>query len=93
MSLTPLDDAARKANGIDSSIKGLLIDSVKATSDAGEKGLRKGDVVTSVNGEPVASVAEVTAAVEAAKKLQRPSVNLRIVRAGRPTIVPLKIAP
>ena len=28
-----------------------------------------------------------------AKKLQRPSVNLRIVRAGRPTIVPLKIAP
>jgi serine protease Do len=31
--------------------------------------------------------------VDAAKKLQRPSVNLRIIRAGRPTIVPLKIAP
>ena len=31
--------------------------------------------------------------IEAAKKLQRPSVNLRIIRAGRPTIVPLKIAP
>ncbi|MBI1685814.1 Do family serine endopeptidase [Caulobacter hibisci] len=93
MSLSPLDDAARKANGVDPTVKGLLIDGVKAASDAGEKGLRKGDVVTSVNGEPVTTVAEVNAAVEAAKKLQRPSVNLRIVRAGRPTIVPLKIAP
>ncbi|MGO4611636.1 hypothetical protein AB4142_35400, partial [Variovorax sp. 2RAF20] len=42
MSLSPLDDAGRKANGIDASIKGLLIDNVKASSDAGEKGLRKG---------------------------------------------------
>lgn len=93
MSLAPLDDASRKANGIDAAVRGLLVESVKPTSDAGEKGLRKGDVVTSVNGEPVTTVAQVNAAIEAAKKLQRPSVNLRIVRAGRPTIVPLKIAP
>ncbi|MNY76824.1 hypothetical protein D3C86_2165280 [compost metagenome] len=71
----------------------MLIDGVKVNSDAGEKGLRKGDVLTSVNGDPVTSASQVNAAVEAAKKLQRPSVNLRIIRAGRPTIVPLKIAP
>ena len=93
MSLVPIDDAARRTYSIDPTVKGVLIDSVKTNSDAAEKGLRKGDVVTSVNGDPVASAAQVTSAVEAAKKLQRPSVNLRIIRAGRPTIVPLKIAP
>lgn len=93
MSLAPIDDAARRTYSIDPAVKGVVIDSVKTNSDAAEKGLRKGDVVTSVNGEPVASAAQVVTAVEAAKKLQRPSVNLRIIRAGRPTIVPLKIAP
>jgi len=93
MTLTPIDEAARRTYSIEPTVRGLLIDGVKANSDAGEKGLRKGDVLTSVNGEPVASAAQVTSAVEAAKKLQRPSVNLRIIRAGRPTIVPLKIAP
>jgi serine protease Do len=93
MSLAPIDEAARRTYSIDPTVKGVVIDSVKANSDAGEKGLRKGDVVTSVNGEPVSSAAQVVSAVDAAKKLQRPSVNLRIIRAGRPTIVPLKIAP
>jgi serine protease Do len=93
LTLAPIDDAARRTYSIDPAVKGLLIDAVKASSDAGEKGLRKGDVLTSVNGEPVTSAAQVASAVEAAKKLQRPSVNLRIIRAGRPTIVPLKIAP
>jgi serine protease Do len=55
--------------------------------------LLKGVDETRIYGEPVGSAGQVTAAVEAAKKLQRPSVNLRIIRAGRPTIVPLKIAP
>ncbi|MBO9709133.1 MAG: trypsin-like peptidase domain-containing protein [Caulobacter sp.] len=93
LTLAPIDEAARRTYSIDPSVRGVLIDGVKASSDAGEKGLRKGDVLTSINGEPVTSGAQVTAAVEAARKLQRPSVNLRIVRAGRPTIVPLKIAP
>ena len=93
MSLAPIDDAARRTYSIDPTVRGVLIDGVKVNSDAGEKGLRKGDVLTSVNGDPVTSASQVNAAVEAAKKLQRPSVNLRIIRAGRPTIVPLKIAP
>ncbi|KQZ31387.1 trypsin-like peptidase domain-containing protein [Caulobacter sp. Root1472] len=93
MTLVPIDESARRTYSIDPAVRGVLIDGVKANSDAGEKGLRKGDVLTSVNGEPVASAAQVSSAVEAAKKLQRPSVNLRIIRAGRPTIVPLKIAP
>jgi len=93
MSLAPIDDAARRTYSIDPSVRGVLIDGVKASSDAGEKGLRKGDVLTSINGVPVTSASQVNAAVDAAKKLQRPSVNLRIIRAGRPTIVPLKIAP
>lgn len=93
MTLSPIDDAARRTYSIDPAVRGVLIDSVKANSDAGDKGLRKGDVLTSINGETVTTAAQVASAVDAAKKLQRPSVNLRIVRGGRPTIVPLKIAP
>jgi serine protease Do len=93
MSLAPIDDAARRTYSIEPTVKGVLIDSVKTNSDAAEKGLRKGDVVSSVNGESVSTAAQLVSAVEAAKKLQRPSVNLRIIRSGRATIVPLKIAP
>ena len=93
MSLAPIDDAARRTYSIEPTVKGVLIDSVKTNSDAAEKGLRKGDVVSSVNGESVSTSAQLVSAVEAAKKLQRPSVNLRIIRSGRATIVPLKIAP
>ena len=93
LTLAPLDDSARRTFKIDPAVRGVLIDAVKPSSDAGEKGLQKGDVVSSVNSQPVASAADVSAAVDAAKKLGRPSVNLRIVRAGRPTIVPIKIAP
>jgi serine protease Do len=73
LTLAPIDDAARRTYSIDPSVRGLLIDGVKTSSDAGEKGLRKGDVLTSINGEPVASAAQVASAVDAAKKLQRPS--------------------
>ena len=93
LTLAPIDDAARRTYSLEPTVKGVLIDNVKANSDAAEKGLRKGDVVSSVNGESVGSAAQLVSAVEAAKKLQRPSVNLRIIRSGRATIVPLKIAP
>jgi serine protease Do len=93
LTLAPIDAAARQTYKIDSEIKGLLITGVKGDSDAGEKGLAKGDVLANVNGAPVTSAADVNAAVATAKKAGRTSVLVKVIRQNRPVFVPLKIAP
>ena len=93
LTLSPIDAAARQTYKIDSEIKGLLITGVKGDSDAGEKGLAKGDVLANINNVPVVTVADVTNAVAAAKKAGRNSVLVKVIRQNRPVFVPLKIAP
>jgi serine protease Do len=93
LTLGAIDPAARQTYKIDSEIKGLLVTGVKGDSDAGEKGLAKGDVLSNINGAAVSSVAEVNAAVANAKKAGRTSVLVKIIRQNRPVFVPLKIAP
>ncbi|MFY8143647.1 MAG: Do family serine endopeptidase [Caulobacter sp.] len=93
LTLSPIDAAARQTYKIDPEIKGLLIIGVKGDSDAGEKGLAKGDVLSNINGAPVASAADVTTAVDAAKKAGRTSVLVKVIRQNRSVFVPLKIAP
>ena len=93
LTLAPIDQAARDTYKIDSEIKGLLIAGVKGDSDAGEKGLAKGDVLANINGVAVTSAAEVNAAVASAKKAGRTAVLAKVIRQNRPVFVPLKIAP
>ena len=93
LTLGAIDPASRQTYKIDSEIKGLLITGVKGDSDAGEKGLAKGDVLSNINGAAVASVADVNAAVANAKKAGRTSVLVKVIRQNRPVFVALKIAP
>lgn len=93
LTLAPIDPASRQMYKIDSEIKGLLIVGVKAESDAGEKGLAKGDVLASINSVPVVGVADVSNAVAAAKKAGRDNVLVKVIRQNRSVFVPLKIAP
>jgi len=93
LTLAPLDAAARATYKIGPEVRGVLIAGVKADSDAGEKGLVKGDVLSSVNGVAVNSTGEVATAISAAEKSGRTSVLAKVVRQGRPVFVPLKIAP
>jgi serine protease Do len=93
LTLQPLDSAARATYKIELDVRGLLIAGVKTDSDAGEKGLVKGDVLSSVNGVTVNTTGEVAAAIASAKKDGRTSVLAKVVRQGRPVFVPLKIAP
>jgi serine protease Do len=93
LTLQPLDAAARTTYKIDPDTRGLLIAGVKTDSDAGEKGLVKGDVLSSVNGVTVNTTGEVAGAIATAKKDGRTSVLAKVVRQGRPVFVPLKIAP
>jgi len=70
---------------------GLKVDGVSANSDAGAKGLRAGDVIRKAGDRPLASVADLSGAVDAARKAGRKDVLLLIARNGRQLFVPLHV--
>ncbi|MGZ3403057.1 MAG: Do family serine endopeptidase [Phenylobacterium sp.] len=92
MALGPLDEATRRRLNAPADLHGVLVETIEATSDAGQKGLHRGDVIVQANGHPVLTAADVTAAVDAAKKAGRTSVLLGVFRQGRTTFLPIKIA-
>jgi serine protease Do len=91
MGLAPIDDTLRRRYSIPASVRGAVITSVRTDSDAGEKGLRAGDVIVSASNRATATAADVAAAVDAAKRANRPSVLLGVSRSGRTLYVPIKI--
>jgi serine protease Do len=91
LSLAPLDDVLRRQLGLAATVRGAVVLGVDAASDAGQKGLKRGDVIVRAGDAAVASAAEVQAAVEAAKRAKRPSILLGVYRGGRTLFLPLKI--
>jgi serine protease Do len=77
-------DIARSV-GVDSGTKGLVIGAASANSDAGRKGLRRGDVIVSANRTPVTSSEALAKVVTDAKKAGRDAVLLEILRRGGPS--------
>ncbi len=73
-------DLARRSN-LPAGTRGVAITAVDPSSDAAEKGIRPGFVILSVNQVPVASPADVAAAVAAARRANRQSVLL-LVKSG-----------
>ncbi|MDQ2763250.1 MAG: Do family serine endopeptidase [Pseudomonadota bacterium] len=92
MYLAAIDPAARQQYSIAGAVHGVLIESVKGSSDAGEKGLHRGDVIVMAGDRQVATAAEVSAAVAEWKKLGRTSIALAVNRGGRTLFLPIKIA-
>jgi serine protease Do len=77
-SLTP--DLVRRGN-LPAGTRGVLIVNVDPASAVAEEGVRPGFVIVSIDQQPVTSPAEVSAAVEAAKRAGRKTVLL-LVRSG-----------
>ncbi len=92
MSLGALDDAARSRLSLPADVRGVVVESVDQGSDAGTKGLRRGDVITRANDRAVASAADLAAVVDAAKKAGRTSVLVGVFRNGRTAFLPLKVS-
>ena len=89
--LTP--DLARRSS-LPPTARGVIITAVDASSDAAEKGLRAGFLILSVNQAPVTSPAQVTAAVDAARRAGRKSVLLLVKSGTAPeAFVGIDIAP
>lgn len=80
LSLQPLTPQLAQTLKIASGVKGVVITAVDPNSDAGDKGLQRGDVIMSVNQQPVTTPAQVSAIVDAARKAGRTSVLLLIKR-------------
>jgi len=82
LSLTPLTpDLARRVN-LPPESRGAVVTAVDPNSDAAERGLQRGDLISSVNNRAVTTAAQVIAAVEEARRAGRTSVVL-LVRRGR----------
>jgi serine protease Do len=84
LSLQPLNPQITRALNLPETVRGVVITSVDPNSDASEKGIRRGDVILSVNRQAVTSPAQVLAAVEAARRASRTSVLLLIKRGQTP---------
>ena len=80
LTLRALTDGDRATLGLPSDVSGALIAAVEPGSPAAEKGLRPGDVITRVNQEAVANVAEAASALNAAR--ERDETALLLVRRG-----------
>jgi serine protease Do len=91
LTLAPLDAATRRTLSLPETVRGAVVTGVDQTSDAGEKGLRRGDVVVRAGDRPVMTGADLAAVVDAAKKAGRTSVLVGVYRAGRTSFLPLKV--
>jgi serine protease Do len=84
LSLQPLNPQIIRALNLPATVRGVVITAVDPNSDASEKGIRRGDVVISVNRQAVTTPAEVMAAVDAARRAGRSSVLLLVKRGQAP---------
>jgi len=91
MSLSPIDPESRQQFNIGAGVKGVVVQAVKGESDAGDKGLRRGDVIVRAGDREVASAGDVSAAVGDWKKAGRASIPLEVTRGGVSRFVPIKI--
>src|SRR5688572_6228763 len=80
LTLRPLTDGDRATLGLPSDVSGALVAAIEPGSPAAEKGLRPGDVITRVNQEAVANVAEAVTALNSAR--EREETALLLVRRG-----------
>jgi serine protease Do len=81
MTVAPADDG-----------KGVVVTDVASDGEAALRGVRAGDVIVSVNYEPVSNAAEIASAVEAATSDGRKSVLFQLRRDGTNSFVPLSVA-
>nr|WP_084437051.1 DegQ family serine endoprotease [Pseudodonghicola xiamenensis] len=91
MSLVVPNDEMRQELGLPDDAKGLVVTDVNEASEAFEKGMRAGDLITEAGQQKVTTIAELTARIDDAKEAGRKSILLLIRRGGDPRFVALSI--
>ena len=92
LSVLPLTPQIGRQLGAGDDTQGLVISVVDPSSDAGTKGLQRGDIILSVNYRPISTVAALEETIRSAKTGNRVAVLLRIQRRGAPaSYVPIRL--
>ncbi|MBN2802023.1 MAG: Do family serine endopeptidase [Deltaproteobacteria bacterium] len=79
ISVVPLDSGLRGQLGIDSNITGVVVSQVGSNGKLGDS-IRRGDVITEVNGNSISSVNDYNAAINGTKKGD--DILLKLFRSG-----------
>ncbi|MEO5640284.1 MAG: Do family serine endopeptidase [Sphingomicrobium sp.] len=94
LTLQPLSPAIGQALSLPPGTHGVVVTAVDPSSDASDKGLKRGDVIISVNRALVTTPAQVSAAVATARAAGRTSVLLLVKRGTSPeAFIGINIAP
>jgi serine protease Do len=92
LAVIPLTPTIAGQLGVSQDTQGLVVSAVDGSSDAGTKGLQRGDIILSVNNRPVAAAADLESAVRSAQSEGREALLLRVQRRGQPAIfVPIRL--
>lgn len=91
LSLTLPNAELAEEFSFDADMTGLVVTSVDESSEAFEKGMRAGDVITEAGRETVAEIADLEDRIAAAKEAGRKSILLLVRRSGDPRFVALTL--
>ncbi|MGE4429491.1 MAG: Do family serine endopeptidase [Sphingobium sp.] len=92
LSVQALTPSILRQLGLPATTRGVVIAAVDQESDAGAKGLRRGDVLISANNKPTTSEAELAAAVREVKQSGRSAILLQVLRRGQqPAFIPIRL--
>jgi serine protease Do len=92
LSVLPLTPTIARQLGMPETTRGLVVNAVDPSSDAGAKGLQRGDILLSANYREIASPADLESAIRTAKSANRNALLLRVQRRGQPaTYVPIRL--
>lgn len=92
LTLSPLSAEIREQLELPENAKGLAVMDVDETSEAFEKGLRAGDVITEAGQAQVLALTDLEERIAEAQEAGRKSILLLVRRAGDPRFVALTIA-
>ena len=91
LTLRVLSDEMRDEMGLSEDASGLVVLSVDETTEAYEKGLRAGDLITEAGQQKVTSLSELDDRIASAKEAGRKSLLLLVRRSGEPRFVALNL--
>ena len=91
MTVTTLTPEIAEGLGLSGNVAGLAVTAVDEASEAFDKGIRTGDVITEAGQQPVAAPADLEARIAEAKEAGRKSLLLLVRRGGDPRFVALSV--
>jgi len=91
MTVTTVTPEITEGLGLTGKVTGLAVTAVDETSEAFDKGIRSGDVITEAGQQPVAKPSDLEARITEAKDAGRKSLLLLVRRGGDPRFVALSV--